>query len=320
MIKRVLGSSELALSVIGLGTWAIGGAGWSYGWGRQEEKDSLAVIIEALEQGINWIDTAPVYGVGKSETIVGKAIKEWKDEVYIATKCGLYVNLDNSITPCLKKESIIKECESSLKRLDIGTIDLYQIHWPHPEADIEEAYEAMLMLKSSGKVRFVGVSNFNISQLERVALYGGLTSLQPPYSLLRREIEEQELPWCAKNKVGVISYSPLQSGILTGKVTKDWVAALPKDDWRKNRLEYIKPDRLSETMKIVDDLSQIAKQSGHTISQLAVAWVLRRKEIVSAIVGARKKGQIKELVAAAQWNIDSNTLACLSHYLLTISG
>jgi aryl-alcohol dehydrogenase-like predicted oxidoreductase len=309
MRKKVLGDTDLELTVIGLGTWAIGGSGWAFAWGKQDDQESSRAILEGLEQGINWIDTAAIYGVGHSEEVVGKAVKEWSGKVHIATKCGLIASADRrGVKGVIKANSIIQECENSLRRLGVEAIDLYQIHWPNPPGDIEEGFSALLRLKEQGKIRWAGVSNFSTEQLEKVSTLGHVSSFQPPYSLLKRGVEKTTLDWCAKNKCGVIPYSPMQCGLLTGKVTPQWVAGLPQDDWRKTQLEFLRHDRLPQLIELVDELKEIAAATGHTAAQLAVAWVLRREEVTSAIVGARKLGQISEIVPAAGWLLSSAEL------------
>ncbi len=304
MQKRFLGKTDLEFSLLGLGTWALGGGNWAYGWGPQDEQDSVQTIIEALELGINWIDTAPVYGMGVAETVVGKALKQWPDKVCLATKCGLLGSGKGS----LKHQSIIAECEHSLRRLGVEAIDLYQIHWPMPAQDIEEGFLALLHLKEQGKIRWAGVSNFSAAQLSAIANHGEVSSLQPPYSLLRRQVEQDELAWCSKHKCGVISYSPMQCGILAGKLSEQWVASLPSNDWRKTKLEYLKPENLPHLLILVARLKAIAAKTAHTPAQLAVAWVLRRQEITAAIVGARRPGQIGEIIPAAEWKLSNDEL------------
>jgi aryl-alcohol dehydrogenase-like predicted oxidoreductase len=308
MRTKPLGNSGQEISVIGLGTWAIGGSGWDYGWGAQDEKESIETILEALETGINWIDTAAVYGVGISEERVGKALKIWKKPVLVATKCGLLGDKNGHISSCIKRKSILNEVEASLKRLQLEVIDLYQIHWPSPAEDIEEAFETLLSLKKQGKIRFAGVSNFSVKQLSKISSVENPTSLQPPYSLLNTRIEDDVLPWCRKNQVGVIAYSPMQSGILTDKFSNEWVEKLAPDDWRKNKSDYLREPFLTANLELTAKLKTFAKARGKTLSQLAIAWVLRREEVTSAIVGARKKGQISETVKAADWILTGDEL------------
>ena len=308
MQTRQLGTSDLHLSVIGLGTWAIGGGGWDYGWGPQQEAASIKTVLAALEQGINWIDTAPVYGFGTSETSVGKAIKEWGDEVFIATKCGLTFDDVPNIKPRLKKDSIIREAEASLKRIGCDVIDLYQIHWPRPDGDIEEAFKALHILKKQGKIRYAGVSNFSVEQMERVSIHGTLSSLQPPFSLLAQDILAEALPWCQRNDVGVLAYSPLQCGLLTGKVTKEWINELPEDDWRKSKSEFFQDPILSAALAFVKSLAEVSKELNCSLTALAISWVLNQKGITSAIAGARKPEQIIDSTKAAGVLLDENSM------------
>ncbi len=308
MRKRRLGKTDLELSVIGLGTWAIGGGGWAFGWGSQDDAESVKTILEALESGINWLDTAPVYGYGHSEEVVGRALREWGKPVTVATKCGRLPNPEGRPIPCIKRDSIVKECEESLRRLGVEVIDLYQMHWPQPEEDIEEAFQAMLDLKAQGKIRWAGVSNFTADQLGQIARLGEVASLQPPYSLLNRGIEAEELPWCAAHDCGVIVYSPMQCGLLTGKVTPEWFAQLPEDDWRKTKNPYFQEPALSRHLAAVGALKELAARHERTVAQLAVAWTLRRPEVTAAIVGARRPGQITEIVPAGAWALDEKTL------------
>lgn len=299
--KRLLGNSKLELSTIGLGTWAIGGAGWAFGWGAQEEQDSIATIHRALDLGINWIDTAAAYGFGRSEISVGKALKGRNDDIILATKCGIIRDDSGKLKRWIKADSIIEECNASLTRLKRETIDLYQIHWPDPPEDIDEAFLALLKLKDQGKIRYAAVSNFSAAQLEQVAKHGPITSLQSPYSLLKRDIEANELPWCQAHNCGVLAYSPMQCGLLTGKVTEEWVKNLPSDDWRKRKNKLFQQPELGRILTFVDKLKDIAASSGHTAAQLAIAWTLQHSAVTSAIVGARRPEQIEETVKAADW-------------------
>ena len=317
MQTRKLGYSDLHLTRVGLGTWAIGGGGWAFGWGPQDDAESIAAIRRALDPsinsghglGINWVDTAAVYGLGHSEEIIGQAIAGQRDEVIIATKCGLVWD-KGSTTPYgrLKAESVRREAEASLRRLDIEVIDLYQIHWPDPDADIEEAWGVIADLIREGKVRYGGVSNFSVEQLKRVQPIHPVTSLQPPYSMLRRGIEEDLLAYCAANDIGVIVYSPMQAGLLTGKFTKERVANLPDEDWRKRSSAFREPE-LSANLAFVEKLRPIAERNGRTVAQLAIAWVLRRPEVTAAIVGARRPSQIEETAPAGDWVLSAEDIA-----------
>lgn len=308
MQKRKLGTSDLELTVIGLGTWAIGGD-WFMGWGPQEESDSIAAIHEALDCGINWIDTAPAYGFGRCEEVVGKALKQTKYRPYIATKCGVLPGPDGVPTNSLRRKSIEREVEASLQRLGVETIDLFQIHWPRPEEEIEEGFDALLRLQEKGLIRWPAVSNFSVEQMERVSRLGTIVSLQPPYNLLKRDIEAEILPWCSKRNIGVVCYSPMECGLLTGKFSKEWVDNLAPSDWRKARwgrlraVNYFEEPELSGLVSWVDELRKISQAYDRPVSHLALAWVLRRPEVTSAIVGARKRGQIAETASAAEWNL-----------------
>lgn len=309
MERRKLGYTDLYLTTIGLGTWAIGGGGWAYGWGPQDDAESLKTIHRALDLGINWIDTAAVYGLGHAEEVIGQAIAGRRDEVIIATKCGLVWD-EGSTTPYgrLSAQSVRREVEASLRRLNIEVIDLYQIHWPDPEEEIEEAWATIADLIREGKVRYGGVSNFNVEQLKRVQAIHPVASLQPPYSMLRREIEAEILPFCAANDIGVIVYSPMASGLLTGRFSRERLAALPDDDWRKRSSHFQEP-QLSANLALVERLQPIAHRAGRTIAQLAIAWTLRRPEVTAAIVGARRPSQIEETIAAADWLLSSENVA-----------
>jgi aryl-alcohol dehydrogenase-like predicted oxidoreductase len=306
MKKAKLGNSDLLITRVGMGTWAIGGP-WEYGWGPQDDNDSIAAILESLEAGVNWLDTAPVYGCGHSEETVGKALKQVSQKPLIFTKCGLAWNKKREKQNCLKTKNILAECDASLKRLGVEVIDLYQMHWPEPDEDLEEGYGAMAKCVKAGKVRYLGASNYTVEQMQRVMKIHPLTSLQPPYSMFRQDIETDILPFCKKNNVGVIVYSPLHKGILTGKFTAESVAALPADDVRKMSQDY-KPPRLQINFKIVEQLKSIAKRNSITLAQLALAWTLRNSEVTAAIAGARKSGQIKETAPAADITLSGDCL------------
>jgi aryl-alcohol dehydrogenase-like predicted oxidoreductase len=301
--KRKLGNSNLEITRIGLGTWAIGGGGYQYGWGPQDDRESTAAIHRALDLGINWVDTAPAYGLGRSEKVVGAAIAERRDEVIIATKCGqVWEKGDTSTDFSLRADSVRREAENSLRRLNVDVIDLYQIHWPHPDEQIEEGWSTIADLVQEGKVRCGGVSNFSVEQLERIRKIHPVTSLQPPYHMLQRTIEEEILPYCQEQGIGVITYSPMMSGLLTGKYDRQRIEGLPSDDWRKRSQQFTEPE-LSANLRLVGELKELANQEGHTLPQLAIAWVLRRPEVTAAIVGARKPSQIEETAPAADWEL-----------------
>ena len=300
MQTKRLGNTDLNLTRIGLGTWAIGGGNWKFSWGPQDDGESIRAIHRALDLGINWIDTAPAYGLGHCEEVVGRALAARKERPIVATKCGRCWDEQRQLFPRIKRESVLAEAEASLRRLRVETIDLYQIHWPQPEEDIEEAWEAVNALIKSGKVRYAGVSNFNRSQLERIQSIAPVSSLQPPYSMLVRGIESEVLPYCGANNIGVIVYSPMQKGLRTGKVTRQWVEQLASDDHRRNDPQFQEP-KLSENLALVEQLKTIAARSGKTAAQLAIAWTLRRPEVTAAIVGARRPEQVDELIAAGDW-------------------
>ena len=306
MKTRRLGETDLDLTLIGLGTWAIGGE-WAYGWGPQDEAESESAILEALELGVNWIDTAPAYGLGHAETVIGRCLKQWKKRggkiPIIATKCGLVGQADRTVYSCLTRDSIIDECEQSLRRLGVEQIDLYQIHWPNPPGDIGEGFQTLLELQKQGKIRWAGVSNFSASQLRHVGQYGLVASLQPPYSMVSRGAEENALPWCLQHSIGVIAYSPLQSGLLTGKVTVEWIRDLPEGDWRKKKLDFFREPKLSQSFDFIERIKQSSVIRHYPLSELAIQWVLKRPGVTSAICGARKPGQISEIVKALSWEM-----------------
>ena len=313
MQKRQLGYTDLKLTTVGLGTWAMGGP-WQFGWGPQDDGQAIAAILTALDEGINWIDTAPIYGCGHSEELLGKAIKQTKQKPFIATKCSLLWNEKREKVSCLKAKSIRQECEASLKRLGIDAIDLYQMHWPDPDEDVEQGWEEMARLAKEGKVRYIGVSNFNIEQIERVQKIAPVASLQPPYSMLRREVEEKLLGYCADNNIGVVVYSPMQRGLLTGKFSQERLTDLPLDDHRRRMPEFQEP-QFSATLQLVDRLRPIAKRSGRTLAQLAISWVLRRSEVTAAIVGARKPEQVAETAGAGDWELTAEDLEQIEQLL-----
>ncbi len=315
MRTRRLGNSDLHITPIGFGAWAIGGGGWAFAWGAQDDADSVAAIREALDLGINWIDTAPVYGLGHSEEVVAKALAGMTERPYVFTKCGRVWDANGQIGKSLKADSVRRECEASLRRLRVDVIDLYQMHWPEPPEDIEEAWQAMVKLKEEGKVRWIGVSNFDPRQMDRVARYGPITSLQPPYSLVRREVEAEILPYCEEHDIGVIAYSPMASGLLTGAWTRERVAALPADDWRREKNRHFQEPLLTRNLKLVELLRVIGAPHGRTPGEVAVAWVLRHPAVTGAIVGARRPGQLPELVGAADWQLTTTEINRIEQFL-----
>jgi len=298
---RKLGFTDLNLTTIGFGTYALGGGDWQWAWGPQDDADSIAAIQRALELGINWIDTAPAYGQGHAEEIVGQAIKG-RDGVIIATKCGIAWEAGSpKVWNHLKADHIRREVEQSLRRLKIDVIDLYQIHWPVPDEDIEEAWGVVAELVKAGKVRYGGVSNFSAAQMKRLQAIHPVASNQPPYSMVERLIEVDNLAFCAANNIGVVVYGPMESGLLTGKFTAARVASLPDNDWRKNFNVQFRQPNLKANMALVDNLRLIAERHGKSVGELAIAWTLRRPEVTAAIVGGRSAAQIEGTVGAGDW-------------------
>jgi len=306
MQRRKLGYTDLKLTTIGLGTWAIGGP-WQFGWGPQDDGEAIAAILKALDLGVNWIDTAAIYGCGHSEELVGKALKQTRIRPIIATKCGLLWDEKREKVNCLKSQSIREECHASLKRMGVEGIDLYQIHRPEPDSDIEQAWEEMARLQEQGKVKHIGVSNFSVTQLDRIRKIAPVASLQPPYSMLRREVEDELLGYCAENNIGVVAYSPMQRGLLTGKFSQERLAGLPLDDHRRRSPDFQEP-QFTATLQLVDQLRPIAERNGRTLAQLAISWVLRRSEVTAAIVGARRPEQIAETAAASDWTLSQEDI------------
>lgn len=311
---RTLGNSDLQLTAIGFGAWAIGGGNWEFAWGHQDDDDSVAAIERALDLGINWIDTAAIYGLGHSEEIVAKAVAGRSQKPYLFTKCSMRWHADRSIYRSLTGKSVQEELEASLKRLRVDTIDLYQIHWPNPEAEIEEGWEAMARLKEQGKVRYIGVSNFNVAQMERVGKIAPITSLQPPYSLLNRKAEEETLQYCLEHGIGVINYSPMSSGLLTGKMTAERIQNLPQDDWRRKAAQFNEP-KLSRNLRLVELLREIGSSHGVEPGVVAVAWTLHHPAITAAIVGARRPDQVDGTVEAANFRLTDAEFARVTEFV-----
>ena len=311
METRKLGNSDLQLSPVGFGAWAIGGAGWEFSWGQQEDADSIAAILRALELGVNWIDTAAVYGTGHSEEVVAQAVKQWKGKrPYLFTKSTLRWDENRKVYPDHSAASIRKECEDSLRRLGVDVIDLYQMHWPPRDngAELEEAWSAMRDLQKEGKVRWIGVSNFDRLQMERATKIAPITSDQPPYSIIRRAIEAEVLPHCEKNGIGVISYAPMASGLLTGAMTRERAAALPADDFRSRNPEFREP-RLSKNIELVERLRKVGARYGRGPGEVAIAWVLRHPAITGAIVGARNAKQAEGVMRAGEIKLSKEEIA-----------
>ncbi len=311
---RRLGNSDLNLSAIGLGAWAIGGSNWQYAWGAQEDAESIAAIHRALDLGVNWIDTAAVYGLGHSEEVVGRAVKSWGRKPFLFTKCSRLWNPDGTIYSNLDAASLTNELDGSLKRLGVETIDLYQIHWPRPEEQIEAAWELLARFREQGKVRWIGVSNFSAAQMRLLEPIAPITSLQPPYSMLRREVEKDILPFAEGHGIGVINYSPMVSGLLTGRMTAERAGALPEDDWRRNHPEFREP-RLSRNLRLVELLREIGSAHGVTAGVVAVAWTLHHPAVTAAIVGGRSAAQVEETAAALTFRLSEQEYGAIGAFL-----
>lgn len=315
MEYKVLGNSDLKLSPIGIGAWAIGGGGWAFSWSDQDDQVSIRSIHAALDAGMNWIDTAAVYGLGHSEEVVAEAIKTYPgSKPYVFTKCERAWTSDRQIIKVLKRESILRECEDSLRRLQVDTIDLYQIHWPEPDEDIEEGWGALAELQRQGKVRWIGVSNFNAPQMKRVAAIAPITSLQPPYSMIRRDVETETLPFTHANGIGVIAYSPMGSGMLTGSMTRERVSSLPSDDWR-TRSAFFQEPLLSRNLKIAEKVTEIAARVGRSPGEVAIGWVLKNPAVTAAIVGIRSPEQVAGIAGALEYRLDSDSAQELDTFL-----
>ncbi len=310
MQTRKLGNSDLYITEVGFGAWAVGGSGWQFAWGSQNDNDSIGAIHRSLELGVNWIDTAAVYGLGHSEEIVARALKSWSGpRPYVFTKCGLRWNAEGEVQKVLSADSIRREVEDSLRRLSIDVIDLYQIHWP-PDPDspqLEEGWSTLADLKCEGKVRWIGVSNFNVEQLHRAQAIAPVTSLQPRYSLVHREVEDEILPYCLNEGIGVIVYSPMASGLLTGAMTRERAAELPKDDWRGGHPDFTEPG-LSYNLALVDRLRLVAKRHERSVGEVAIAWTLHHPAVTGAIVGARNARQAEGVMRAGDLRLSNEAL------------
>jgi aryl-alcohol dehydrogenase-like predicted oxidoreductase len=293
-----LGQTGLEITRVGFGAWALGGGDWEHGWGAQDDEQSIAAIHHALEQGINWIDTAAAYGFGHSEQVVGRALDGLADRPYVFTKCSLLEGPGRRIVHSLKRDSILREAHASLERLGVEAIDLYQIHWPIPDEDIEEGWAALAELKREGLVRHIGVSNFDADQLGRIQRIAPVETLQPQYSLIERDIEPAILPYTREHGIGVIAYSPMGSGMLTGAMTRERAATLPENDWRKHDPRFNEP-QLTPNLELVDRLATVADRHATTPGAVAVAWTLHNPAVDGAIVGFRRPDQVDPILAAA---------------------
>jgi aryl-alcohol dehydrogenase-like predicted oxidoreductase len=308
------GRTDIEITRIGFGSWAIGGGGWRAAWGPQDDDEAVGAIRRAVELGMNWIDTAAVYGLGHSEELVARALKGVSDRPYVFTKCSQVWDESGNISNNLKKDSVKRECEESLSRLQVEAIDLYQIHWPRPDEDIEEGWEAMAELKEEGKVRHIGVSNFDVEQMERIREIAPVETLQPPYNMLKRGIEDEILPYCQENDIGVIAYSPMRSGLLTGKMSPERVANLPADDWRRNSSDFQEP-RLSRNLELVSLLEEIGVEHGRSPGEVAIAWTLRHQAVTAAIVGGRRPDQVDGIIGAAELRLSEDELDRIQSFL-----
>jgi aryl-alcohol dehydrogenase-like predicted oxidoreductase len=299
---RQLGDSDMHLTPIGFGAWAIGGGDWEYAWGNQDDQHSIEAIHRALDLGVNWIDTAAAYGLGHSEEVVAKALEGRSNRPYVFTKCSLVWDDHREIHSNLKAASVRQECEDSLRRLKVDAIDLYQIHWPDPDEDVEEGWATLAKLKEEGKIRYIGGSNFSVEQMERAMKIAPITSMQPPYSAIVRETEDEILPFCLENNIGVIVYSPMQAGLLTGAMTKERVASFTSEDWRSRDDQFQEP-RLSRNLALADLLVEIGERHGRTAGEVAIAWTLRNPAVTAAIVGARNARQVDGNIGALTFRL-----------------
>ncbi len=308
---KMLGRSDLHITPVGFGSWAVGGS-WQFGWGKQDDAASIGAIHQALELGVNWIDTAPAYGLGHSEKIVAQALEQWSgDKPYVFTKCGIVWDKDGKVDYSLKAASIRRECEASLKRLKVDAIDLYQAHWSADDlAETLEGWSEMAKLKKEGKVRWIGTSNFSVEELKKCAEIAPVTSLQPPFSLVKPAAKDELLPYCLEHNIGVIVYSPMASGLLTGKMTRERIEGLPQDDWRKKDKEFTEP-KLTENLQLAERVKQVAAKHKVSAGEVAIAWTLANEGVTGAIVGARNAKQVEETIGGAELKLTSEDIAAL---------
>ncbi len=322
MDKRPLGNTGFNITTIGLGAWAMGGGGWMFAWGPQDDTESISAIHHAIDLGINWIDTAAAYGLGHSEEVVARALAEipqWRRPL-VFTKCSLVWDKKGNISHSLRPESLRRELEGSLRRLKVEAIDLYQIHWPvfmaapgAPSPGLEDAWSTLADMQKSGKVRYIGVSNFDVAQMERIRPIAPISSLQPHYSILTRSIEEEILPYCGAHDIGVIAYSPMQSGLLSGRMTRERIASMPEDDWRKRSPDFREP-KLTRNLRLVEQLRAIGARHGRSPAEAAIAWVLRHPAITGAIVGARRPAQVDGFIGAAELHLSQEEIDEITNY------
>ncbi len=309
MQKARFGKTDMEITPVGFGAWAIGGGGWAAAWGPQDDDEAVGAIRRAVELGINWVDTAAVYGLGHSEELVAQALKGFPaaDRPYVFTKCSLVWDENREISNVLKRDSVKRECEESLRRLQVDVIDLYQIHWPRPDEQIEEGWAALAELKDEGKVHHIGVSNFDAGQMGRADAVAPVETLQPPYNMLRRDIEAEILPYASENDIGVIVYSPMASGLLTGKMTRERVENMPADDWRRNNEQFNDP-KLSQNLDLVERLREIGERHEKSPAEVAIAWTLRHPAVSAAIVGGRRPDQVDGTVGAADFRLSESEI------------
>ena len=314
MELRKLGKTDLEITPIGFGAWAIGGGGYKYGWGPQDDQDSINTLHRALDAGINWIDTASIYGLGHSEEVVGRALKGLANKPLVFSKGARVWDANRNVIDDQTAGAIRQQVENSLRRLDIDVIDLYQMHWPYPADQLEEGWEALDKLRQAGKVRAIGVSNYSVEQMQRIQPIAPIATLQPPYSILRPEIEDEILPFCQQNEIGTLVYSPMQSGLLTGAMSKERIQNLPEGDWRRNSADFQEP-RISRNLALADLLKQIGEPHGRSAGEVAVAWTLRHPGVTAAIVGARHPGQIDGIIGAMEFRLSDAEIAQIAAFM-----
>jgi aryl-alcohol dehydrogenase-like predicted oxidoreductase len=315
MQTKQLGNSDLTITPLGIGAWAMGGGGWAFGWGPQDDQESIAAIRAAVEAGMNWIDTAAVYGLGHSEEVVAKAIEGLNPRPYIFTKCARIWDSEGKIGKRLKADSVRAECEASLRRLKVETIDLYQVHWPEPDEEIEEGWAELAKLRAEGKVRWIGVSNFSVSQMRRAAAIAPIASLQPPYSMIVPDVEQEILPYCLENNIGTLIYSPMKSGLLSGRMTRERVAAMAADGDHRQRTPHFQEPLLTRNLNLVELLREIGARHGKTPGEVAIAWTLRHPAVTAAIVGLRSPAQLNGTIGAAEWRLTESEVAEIAGFL-----
>lgn len=314
MQTKQLGNSDMQLTPIGVGAWAMGGGGWKFAWGPQDDNQSIAAIRAALDAGINWIDTAPVYGFGHSEEVVARALEGVAGRPYVFTKCGLIWDEGGDIPRSLKRDSLRRGCEDSLRRLRVEVIDLYQVHWPEPDEDVEEGWSTLVELQQEGKLRYIGVSNFSAAQMERARKIAPITSLQPPYSIVQPDVEESALPYAAEHGIGVIAYAPMRSGLLTGAMTRERIASMPSDDWRP-RSPFFQEPMLTRNLALVELLREIGSRHGRTPGEVAIAWTLRHPAVTTTIVGLRSPEQLDGVIGAVEFRLSDEEVGEISKFM-----